>query len=246
MSIYPMARVWDHSQQRGTHLLLLLSMADSADELGVLWAGNGFLGRRARITDDRQVRRMLRHLESTGEIVVVRSRRRNGLNLPNYYIVTPGATAAMLHDAQDRVAQMIAIRGGIVARGGDSTPTKNAPKKGGGGGKKRPKVGAEIPPLVGAVVPPDPIDPEEEDLEDHPSVEILWRVALEELEMQTSRATYRAHLANTTATLDGDELTIRAWAFSIDYLSGRLHDLIRRTTETLAGRPLTIRYEVAQ
>ncbi len=245
MSIYPMARVWDHSQQRGTHLLLMLAMADASDELGVLWAGNSFLGNRARISDDRQVRRMLRRLEDVGEIITIRSHRPNGLTLPNYYIVTPGASEAILSDARSRVAQMIAARGGVTdPPGGNSPPLAKSRKSGQRGGKNRPKGGAVIPPPGGAVVPDDPIDPVKKTEGDELSAEILWRVALDELEMQMSRATYRSHLDGSTAALDGDELTISARALSIDQLSGRLNALIRRTVETLAGRPLIIRYEV--
>lgn len=75
----------------------------------------------------------------------------------------------------------------------------------------------------------------------------LWRDTLAELEMQMTRATYSQWLAGTTATLAGNELTIQVRNHNaIAWLSNRLHDLITRTVTALAGRPLTIHYQVSQ
>ena len=73
----------------------------------------------------------------------------------------------------------------------------------------------------------------------------LWRDALVELEMQMSRSTFHQWLLGTTATLAGDELTVHVRNhYAVDWLSGRLHDLITRTVTGVAGRPITVRYEV--
>jgi hypothetical protein len=75
----------------------------------------------------------------------------------------------------------------------------------------------------------------------------LWRDALVELEMQMTKSTFAAWLRGTSATLADDILTIHLRnTHAVDWVSNRLHDLIARTVAALAGRPLTIRYEVCQ
>ncbi len=74
----------------------------------------------------------------------------------------------------------------------------------------------------------------------------LWRDTLTELEMQMTRATYNSWLAGTTADLNGDELVVHVRNhYAVDWLSGRLHDLITRTVTGVAGRPIIVRYEAA-
>ena len=64
--------------------------------------------------------------------------------------------------------------------------------------------------------------------------------------MQMTKATYHTWLTGTTATLDGDQLTIHVRNHhAIDWLENRLHDLITRTAASVAGRPLAVRYEAA-
>ena len=59
-----------------------------------------------------------------------------------------------------------------------------------------------------------------------------------------TRATYTQWLAGTTATLDGDELTVHVRnQYAIAWLEDRLHDLVTRTVTAIAGRPITVRYE---
>mgnify|MGYP000911143796 CR=1 FL=1 len=73
----------------------------------------------------------------------------------------------------------------------------------------------------------------------------FWRDALAELEMQMTRATFTQLLAGATATLTDDQLTVHVRNhYAADWLSGRLHDLITRTVAGVAGRAITVRYEV--
>lgn len=75
----------------------------------------------------------------------------------------------------------------------------------------------------------------------------LWKNALAELEMQTPRASYATYLAGTTADLNGDELHVYTRnSLVADWLASRLDYLITRTVTALAGRPLTVHYEVRQ
>ena len=74
MSIKTMSRVWDHSAQKGSSLLLLLAIADHADDRGEnAWPSVDTLARKTRMTP-RQVQKLIRKLEASGELVVKRSR----------------------------------------------------------------------------------------------------------------------------------------------------------------------------
>lgn len=80
-----------------------------------------------------------------------------------------------------------------------------------------------------------------------PTESTLWRDALAELEMQMTRATFAAWFQGTTATLDGDALTVHVRNHhAVDWLENRLHDLITRTVGSVAGRPLSVRYAIPQ
>ena len=54
----------------GTDLLVLLALADIADDNGECWPSLGYLGRKCRV-DIRTVRRRIRSLEELGEVVVL-------------------------------------------------------------------------------------------------------------------------------------------------------------------------------
>ena len=113
MPIYPLARVWDPSQQRGTALLVLLAMADRADELGVVWAGTTWLANRARV-NRRQIIRTIHFLEEEQELIVMRASRPNGQTIVNHYIIATGASDELLADGRKRAQELLEIRGGVI------------------------------------------------------------------------------------------------------------------------------------
>src|SRR5262245_44467095 len=85
MSIKVMARVWEYSQQEGGGLLVMLALADFANDAGECWPSIPILARKARLTE-RQTRRLLNNLEEVGEI---RRRKSNGgRNRRNHYYIT--------------------------------------------------------------------------------------------------------------------------------------------------------------
>lgn len=67
MSIKVMSRVWDHSEQEGGDLLLLLALADWADDDGYCWPKQAQLAAKARCSV-RAVRDQLVRLTDAGEI----------------------------------------------------------------------------------------------------------------------------------------------------------------------------------
>ncbi len=74
-----MTGVWSGSRQSGGHLLLLLALADFADDRGECWPSIATLSDRARVTE-RHVRRLLREIEEAGEIVCIQNAGPHGCN----------------------------------------------------------------------------------------------------------------------------------------------------------------------
>ena len=85
MSVKIMARVWAHSQQKGGELLVMLALADFANDAGESWPSIPTLAEKARLAE-RHARRVLRNLESAGEIRRVGSN--GGRNRRNHYFIT--------------------------------------------------------------------------------------------------------------------------------------------------------------
>src|SRR5262249_49593079 len=85
MSVRVMARVWAHSQQSGGGLLVMLALADFANDAGECWPSIPVLAQKARLTD-REIRYLLPKLEVAGEVRLQRSN--GGRNRRNRYVVT--------------------------------------------------------------------------------------------------------------------------------------------------------------
>src|SRR5262249_22305654 len=62
MSIKVMTRVWTHSQRKDGELLVMLALADFANDAGECWPSILTLAQKARLTE-RQTRRVLKRLE---------------------------------------------------------------------------------------------------------------------------------------------------------------------------------------
>ncbi len=71
MSISVIDRVWKYSQQGGTALLVLLALADWADDWGYCYPGHAAIARKARTTE-RNVYLLINKLAEAGEIRIVR------------------------------------------------------------------------------------------------------------------------------------------------------------------------------
>lgn len=69
MSIKAMTYVWEHSKQKGNALLLMLAVADMADEAGDCFASHGYLATRIR-SDKTYVRDVIKQCEIAQELVV--------------------------------------------------------------------------------------------------------------------------------------------------------------------------------
>jgi hypothetical protein len=75
MSIKVMSRVWEHATHKGGSLLLLLALADYADDRGICWPGLEALAEKARLTE-RQAVNVIHGLIASGDVVSVPGRGR--------------------------------------------------------------------------------------------------------------------------------------------------------------------------
>ena len=101
MSIRVMTDVWRYSRARGTDLLVLLALADSANDEGECWPSIASVGSKSRL-EPRNARKRIRALEELGEVVVIenggRSSNKGGLRSNRYRI-----TVHMPADTDDSV-----------------------------------------------------------------------------------------------------------------------------------------------
>lgn len=74
MSITVMSQVWEHSQQSGSSLLLLLAIADYSNEDGEAWPSVPTLAKKCRVSE-RRIQQMLRTLQDAGELIITDDRR---------------------------------------------------------------------------------------------------------------------------------------------------------------------------
>jgi hypothetical protein len=76
MSIKQLSLAWENSQAKGSSLLVLLAMADIAQDSGYCWPGYSYLAKRSRLSR-RQAIRIVDNLISIGELIKIQSDRKN-------------------------------------------------------------------------------------------------------------------------------------------------------------------------
>ena len=109
MSIKCMTRVWDDSSQKGGALLLLLAIADFADDAGYAFPAETTLASKIRMSP-RHTRRMIAGLEQVRELFVARDGWRNG------YVVTVGLTDAELVEVMVRRFELTPVDAALALR----------------------------------------------------------------------------------------------------------------------------------
>ena len=96
MSVKCTSRVWELSESTGSNRLVLLAIADFANEDGVCWPGQDRLAKMAQISVS-SVKRVIADLVESGELW--RDRRKNRGSSANAYIVCLGLTEEELERA---------------------------------------------------------------------------------------------------------------------------------------------------
>lgn len=85
MSIKIMSQVWENGPDDRGELLVMLALADFADDRGRCWPSIATIARRARMTP-RSAQRILRKLEADGSVQINTGSARSGCN---QYTITP-------------------------------------------------------------------------------------------------------------------------------------------------------------
>ncbi|MGO9457608.1 MAG: helix-turn-helix domain-containing protein [Acidimicrobiales bacterium] len=139
MSVAVMSTCWRYSRAKGTDLLVLLALADIADDNGECWPSIRHLARKCRL-DERTTQRRIRSLEALEEVVVIigggKSSTRGGVRSNRYQIV-------------------VHVPDEIEEDGGESPPPANRHP-----GASATQTPAHMPPMTPAPVPPESsIDP---------------------------------------------------------------------------------------
>ena len=97
MAIGVMSYVWKNSKAKSTKLLLMLALADHADDDGYCWPRIETLAHKIRMSS-RSVRRFVQELEQQGELLVIRDHRNNR------YIVT-------MDRSREEIKAVLSMRG---------------------------------------------------------------------------------------------------------------------------------------
>jgi hypothetical protein len=91
MSIYCISKVWAHSRATESELIVLLAIADFADDAGYAYPSTATLAAKARISE-RTAQRAIRRLEQMGEITVDAQAGQRGCNLYRLFTPAPAST----------------------------------------------------------------------------------------------------------------------------------------------------------
>lgn len=102
MSIRAMNHVWDHSKASGSALVVLLAIADAAnDEDWSSWISVPRLSEKTRLSE-RQLQRILRALEAAGELIVEEGAgKKTPRGATNLYTIPQGVTSTSPGDIHD-------------------------------------------------------------------------------------------------------------------------------------------------
>lgn len=101
MSIPATKAVWDHSkQQKSGALVVLLAIADYANEGGIAWPAVSTLARKTRMSK-RNVQRWLKALQADGELKMFRNKGRHGANLYKISLPLSERDTGVIHRTND-------------------------------------------------------------------------------------------------------------------------------------------------
>lgn len=102
MSVKVSAKVWDHSSQSGSALLVLLALADHSDDDGICYPGIDRVSFKARI-EVRQTQRVIKKLAEAGELFIEYQKGfAGGRGYTNNFFVTVGMSAYEIEDVLKR------------------------------------------------------------------------------------------------------------------------------------------------
>ena len=106
-----MNRVWETSTAKNSALVVMLALANRADEDGLCWPGVAYIARRARL-EERQVQNILRQLAASGELYIAAGGGRSNTNL---YFITCGLDAEQIASVLVERLDMLPLDAGSAA-----------------------------------------------------------------------------------------------------------------------------------
>lgn len=112
MSIEVMNQVWTQSEQKGSSLLLLLAIADNANNKGEAYPGIEYLSRKVRMSR-RQTQRLVQELDRTNELAVIWGG--SGPKDAHFFFILVGKSPEDIQTTKEKVAKINAKRGRTVA-----------------------------------------------------------------------------------------------------------------------------------
>jgi hypothetical protein len=132
MSIKIMSRVWEQSKQGGSPLLLLLAIADNANDAGWCWPSQETLAKKIRMSP-KSIPRIARKLQNAGELFI---NNRSDQGKVTRYIVTTGMSSEQfdcavknlrLNQSQSAIAKKWFAEIGKKESGQDEAPPSCTP-----------------------------------------------------------------------------------------------------------------------
>ena len=111
MSVKIMSQIWENSQQEGTALLMLLAIADHANDQGICWPSKRTLAKKCRVSE-RHAGRLIKKLVTDKELEIQRG---GGRGHSNVYKVTPVTGFTDTTDPSYRVTPTSPIKEEIPA-----------------------------------------------------------------------------------------------------------------------------------
>jgi hypothetical protein len=245
MSIKIMVNVWELSEHNGLRLLLLLAIADYADENGLAWPGTRTLAHKIRM-DRRNMWRTVQEVADSGELLVLNRERQRS----NMSVVIPGLTKDQFNAALKRARSMgaVSVLGTddweipeqvLKVLGGGVTGT---PPKKGGGVTETPQVACEVASQArhpGVTETPDPSLTVNTDPSEDPSgsASLLWSdTILPEIRTYFPKGTYEGYFRGSElVAADNGTWTVQVRdPLVAEFIDKRLRPMVEKRVETHA------------
>ena len=99
MSVEVSTRVWKYSEQRGTALLILLALADWADDWGYCYPGHKAIAEKVRTTE-RNVYMLMKKMVKTGELRIIRQGTGGRNKITSIYQVVTGMSSEEIIESE--------------------------------------------------------------------------------------------------------------------------------------------------
>lgn len=153
MSVKVMANVWEHTEQKANKLLLLLALADNANDDGWAYPSQVTLAEKCRV-GRRAVQKMLDELEAEGEVIIFNRTVKgsdqhftNVYHLPRYGNATSQAPTELRGELRQRTpGSRVEMEGGSEQP--DTTPSEQPDRRVANSGSHDPSVEPSVDPSV--------------------------------------------------------------------------------------------------